>query len=245
MRKNFINNFTAVLASIMLLSLVMVSCKKQTAQSVTTDNSDELATAKGGSKPNTYPVVSLSMTVNDASGNKIISDNGTPYINGQQNVSVIFDQYGNFMFNTQASARQTMVRWLNYYLNDPTSTNYPVRNNDQGNSITTGATFTSPSFTPLQNLSQGTTQCIGLSGGLFTVSGGVVNFHRNTSTEDTPTTPTSYVYVTRVDATHWTVTPAPPLSGGCSTISSVGALRINGALFGYYNLPFSFTLTAQ
>jgi hypothetical protein len=78
--------------------------------------------------------------------------------------------------------------------------------------------------------------------GLFTLAEGFVIFHRQ-PTEDNSTTPTAYVYVTRNSETQWTMTPVPPLSGGCSTISNVASLRTNTGLVGYYNMPFSLTLT--
>lgn len=242
MKRNPFYKSSTLLVSALFLTFAFTSCKKQTTE--ITQSPEEIATAKAGSKPGTYPAVALRMTVDDAPGNRITSDVSSDYVNGLQNMKVEFDMYGNFMFNSKASNKPNvpMIRWLNYSLNDPTSTSYPVRSNDKGSSITTGATFTSPAFTPLQNLDIGITQCIGLSAGLFTLSGGVVNFHRNTSTEDTPTTPTAYVYVTRISETQWTVTPVPPLSG-CSSISNVAALRVNGALDGYYNMPFSLTLT--
>jgi hypothetical protein len=99
----------------------------------------------------------------------------------------------------------------------------------------------------IQDLAVGQTKYIGFSAGISIIESGVLNFHRN-STEDTPTTPTSYVYVTRISASpagpgQWLMTPAPPASGSCSSISNVGALRINTVLYGYYNMPFSFTPT--
>jgi len=53
-------------------------------------------TAKG--KPGTTSEVFLKLTVNDASGNKLTSDGGGDYVNGQQGVGAKFDQYGNFIF---------------------------------------------------------------------------------------------------------------------------------------------------
>jgi hypothetical protein len=78
--------------------------------------------------------------------------------------------------------------------------------------------------------------------GLYTIANGVVNFHRGTN-EDYLNAPTAYVYVTRESENQWTVSPTPPASGGCSTVSNVAALRINTELAGYYYMPFSFTLT--
>ena len=183
------------------------------------------------------------MTVNDAAGNRIASDGGGSYIDGQQNSSIYFSTSGNLQFTTSASnnPKTPTTRWLNVDLSDPIA-GYPVRGTEKSNFISTITTVTSPNPILLQNLAVGQTKCIGFSAGIMTIADGVLNFHRN-GTEDTPTSPTAYVYVTRTSSIEWLMTPVPPLSGGCSTISNVGALRINTALYGYYSMPFSFTLT--
>lgn len=231
---------SGLVINIFLIVFAFAGCKKQTIELPATTG--EIITAKAGSKPGTYPVVSLRLTVDDA-GTNITSDGEGDYINGVDNVKVVFDQYGNFMFSGASNNPNTpMPRYLNYNFGNPLFS-YSIGGIERGNFISTGKTETSPTFTPLQNLAEGATQCIGFSAGLMNIVGGVVNFHRNAGTEDTPTTPTAYVYVKKVSSTQWIMTPVPPLSGGCSTISNVAALRINGALYGYYNMPFSFTLT--
>jgi len=165
------------------------------------------------------------------------------FVNGTGNVKVVFDQSGNFMFGQASSNPRVppMTRYLNLNFNSPLLS-YPDGGFQQSKFISTVTTITSPSPTALQNLAVGQTKCIGFSAGISTIENGVLNFHRN-STEDTPTSPTAYIYVTRISSTQWVMKPVPPLSGGCSAVSNVGALRINTNLFGYYNMPFSFTLT--
>lgn len=244
MKKILFNHASGLLMSSLLMTFVITSCTKKTTEAVPTANAEEMAAATSGSKPGNLPVVSLRMTVSDAGGNKITSDGGADYVNGTQNVKVVFDQNGNFMFNSKASNNPNvpMVRWLNYNFNDPISPDPILTGMEKGSFISTGKTITSPAFTPLQNLAIGATQCIGLSGGLINYDLNSVNFHRNLA--DVPNTPTAYVYVTRISQTQWTVKPVPPLSGGCSAISNVGAFIANGGQYVfYYNLPFSFTLT--
>lgn len=67
------------------------------------------------------------------------------------------------------------------------------------------------------------------------------SFHKGL--EDTQTSATVFAVVTRVSSKVWTITPM----GTCSPNSNVASLRDNAdnTLYGYYNLPFSFTLTAQ
>ena len=236
---------TRLLPVMSILLLVFISCKKETTNPVPTN--EEIATASSEKKTNTSTEVRLKLTVNDAAGNNITSDGGD-YIDGQQNSSIYFSTSGNLQFTTAASNNPNtpITRWLNINFSNPLS-GYPSGGIEKSSFISTVTTVTSPNPTLIQNLAVGQTKCIGFSAGISTIANGVLNFHRN-STEDTPTSPTSYVYVTRISASpagpdQWLMTPAPPLSGGCSAISNVGALRINTALYGYYNMPFSFTLT--
>jgi hypothetical protein len=236
---------TSRLCIYLLVSILsFASCKKRVVEETTINNSNEATIAKA-SKPGTYPSLSLRMTVNDGLGNKITSDGQGDYINGFQNMKVEFDIYGNFMFSGASSNPKTSPqRYLNYNFSDPSSLtpNPSVTGTYIGSFISTGQTLTSPDNTPLQNLAINATKCIGFSAGI-NIDGGVVNFHRNF--EDDATSPTAYVYVTRVSSTQWIVTPMPPGAGGCSNISNVAALRVSTVLYGYYNIPFSFTLVAQ
>jgi hypothetical protein len=225
--------------SILLLFVTFSACKKQNTSISFSGETDGIAT----SKPNTYPQVNLSVTVNDANGNKVISDGSGAYINGSAKVSAVIDQYGNFIFSCGSSGHgpnATPDRWLNYDFSDPLP-GYSTGNSERGAYIATIKSLVVPNFTPLQNLAIGNTQCVAMAMGLYTLANGVVNFHRNI--EDTNTTPTAFVYVTKTDAVHWTLAPVPPSSGGCSSISNIAALRINTELYGYYNMPFSLTLT--
>lgn len=234
---------SGLVMNVLLLTFMITSCVKKTSDLKEASLPEEFASATAKGKPGTTAEVSLSMTVNDALENKITSDGGGAYVNGTGNVKVVFDQYGNFMFGAASSNPRVppMTRYLNINFDSPLP-GYQAKSGDQSRFISTITTVTSPNSTHLQDLIVGQTKCIGFSAGISTIESGVLNFHRS-STEDTPTSPTSYVYVTRISSTEWLMTPVPPLSGGCSAISSVGALRINTVLFGYYNMPFSFTLT--
>ena len=221
-----------------------MACQKQTSDPGASVLAEEIATAKAGSKPGTFPEVLVKVTVNDA-GNNVTSDGGGDYENGLEAVSAKIDQYGNFIFSCGKTGRgpgAIQVRWLNYDFSSPMP-GYSARPSERGAYIATiKSSVASSTFIPLQNLEVGSTECITMAMGLYTLADGVVNFHRQ-PTEDNTTTPTAYVYVTRDSETQWTITPVPPLSGGCSTISNVAALRINTVLAGYYNMPFSITLT--
>jgi hypothetical protein len=240
-KKNPFINASRIIMNALFLILVIISCTKKTNEIPTTANSEEVAVAKA-SKPNTLPGVSLNVTVREVVGDKITSDGGGSYVSGSQSVSAIFDQYGNFIFSCGTSGHgpsATLVRWLNINFDSPIQIfiNPPITGNDKVTAITTivVAAFT---FIPLQNLVVGQSECVGLTGG----SGAewVMNFHRNA--EDVSSSPSSYAVFTRINSTQWTVTPV----GSCSPNSNVCALRNGpGTLYGYYNMPFAFTLTAQ
>lgn len=235
---------STLVMNVLLLTFMIISCTKKTTELSQTAGSEEFATAKAGSKPGTFPEVLVKVTVSDA-GNKVTGDGGGDYTNGLQAVSAKIDQYGNFIFSCGTSGRgpnATQVRWLNYDFSDPLAGSSP-RTNERGAYIATlKSSIVSSPFIPLQNLEVGSTECITMAMGLYTLVNGVVNFHRQ-PTEDNSTTPTAFVYVTRNSETQWTMTPVPPLSGGCSAISNVAALRVNTEWVGNYNMPFSFTLT--
>jgi hypothetical protein len=234
---------SGLVMNVLLLAFVITSCTRKTTEVGQNASSEEFATAKAGSKPSTYPEVPLIMTVVDA-GNKITSDNGNPYINDVDNVRVVFDQYGNFMLAGASNNPHVLQpRFLKYDFSDPVA-GYAARPNiEQGKFISSGETTTSTNSTPPQNLAFGATRCIGMTAGIITIANGVLNFHRLPYDDtDEGANPTAYVYVTRIDNDHWVITPVPPTSAGCSSVSNVGSLRINGVLTGKYNMPFKFLL---
>jgi hypothetical protein len=230
-----------VIINAFLLVLTFTSCKKQTTDIAASDASEEIvtATAKGG-KPSGPAEVFLKVTVDNTAGYKITNDGGGDYTNGLQSVGAKFDGSGNFIFACGTSGHgpnATLVRWMNINFDSPINVLIPppITGNDKVTAITTGfvAAFT---FIPLQNLSIGQSECVGLTGG--SNAGWVMNFHR--TAEDVTGSPSSYAVFTRINSTQWTVTPA----GSCSPNSNVCALRNGpGVLYGYYNMPFSFTLT--
>ncbi|HEY5967831.1 MAG TPA: hypothetical protein VIU35_07615 [Chitinophagaceae bacterium] len=240
---------SALIINVCMFIFVFTSCKKQTTEIPTTG--EEIATAKSGRNPNTLQVVSLRVTINDAEGYNITSDGKGDYINGTDYVQAILDQSGTFAFNTfsppQKIKNASVNRWVVYNFNnpvDPGNTYQPSPDNSHNYHFSTGGTFygTNP-FIPLQNLGvdgNPATECIYMGNGISNnTTTWRVSFHKGL--ENTETSPTAFAVVTRVSPTQWTITPM----GGCSPNSNVGSLRNNAddTLYGYYYLPFSFTLT--
>jgi len=197
------------------------------------------------------PVVSLVVAIADADGSgnsyHIRSDGQGTYTDGTQGVQAILDQYGTFAFNT-VTAREVAVRWVVYDFSspvDPTNTYRATPSNSLNYHFSTGPASNVP-FLPIQNLGVNgnpATECIYMGNGLSNSSTTWgVSFHKGL--EDVPTSPTAYAVVTRTSTAPatWTITPA----GSCSPNSNVASLRSStGVLYGYYNLPFVFTLTAR
>jgi len=200
----------------------------------------------------TPSVVSLVVTVANADsvGNAygIQNDGMGSYTDGSQNVQAILDQYGTFAFNTLAKGR-TATRWVSYNFNnpvDPSNSYRPDPSNLQNYHFSTGASDFQP-FIPIQNLGVNgnpVSECIYMGNSVAnSTSQWRVSFHKGL--EDVATSPTAYAVVTRqsVNPQIWTITPA----GSCSAVSNVASLRSadSSILYGYYNLPFHFTLRAK
>lgn len=222
----------------------------------TSPSLDGVAAAHGGpldGKGSLTPV-SLSVTVSnfDSLGNPlgITNDGQGAYVDGSQNVGAAIDQYGSFAFNTLATKRGPATRWLNYDFThpvDPSNTFRPAQDHTQDYHFSNGSTQFSP-WVPLQNLGVNgnpSTEC-GYLGNSFSANSNTayrVSYHKGE--EDTQTSPTAFGVFTRVSVSPavWTVQAV----GSCSPNSNVASLRSDDGtvLYGYYNIPFFFTLTAR
>jgi hypothetical protein len=198
-------------------------------------------------KTPTYTPVSLRVTMAATQSDgvtpyRIRGDGAGDYVDGAQNVSATIDQYGNFIFDNRAVIGRGVQRRLTFDLSDPVQVAGPPITPDPASPVHL-ATFPVQG-SPLQNLATDASVCVKLGGG-FTATDGTswhVSFRRGQ--EDTPTSPTAFVVVTRVNATTWTMKP----SQSCDALSAdVGAVRDASslALQGHYHLPFAFTLSKK
>ena len=236
--------------SIAVVLLLMGACGEQ--QQVTAPVRGSIFSAQTG-KPISLPTVSLIVTVSDADGTgaayNIQSDGQGVYTNGTQNVQAILDQSGTFAFNTNTFTNRAAIRWVKYTFNnpvDPSNSYRPSPSNSKNYHFSTGPSAFS-TFTPLQNLGingNPTTEWIYMGNGLSSSTADWrVSFHKGQ--EDTGDSQTAYAFVTRtsVSPAGWTITPV----GSCSPNSIVASLRSGDGtvLYGYYNIPFFFTLRAK
>ena len=198
--------------------------------------------------------VSLRVTVSntDAFGSPagITNDGLGDYVDGSQNVQAQLDSSGTLAFNTFNSTHGNATRWVNYDLShptDPSNTFEPPQDHTTNYHFSTGGSAFSP-WVPLQYLGTSgypATECGYMGNGFSTNSstGYRVSYHKGY--EDTQGSPTAFAVFTRtsVSPSVWTVQPA----GSCSPTSNVAALRSGDGtvLYGYYTIPFLFTLTAR
>lgn len=234
------------------LLLTFTSCKKNPAVVVLSVNASEVTSAN--LRANSLPTISLRVTVSnfDPNGNayNIQNDGKGDYVNGVDYVQAILDQFGTFAFNTLSTSKPNIAaaRWVVYNFNNPVdaSNNYrPSPSSSQNYHFSTGSTtFGTQPYIPLQNLGVNgnpTTECIYMGNGIYnSTTGWRVSFHKGY--EDVANSATSFAVVTRTSIIPavWTITPV----GICSPNSNVAALRSQDGtvLFGYYYIPFFFTL---
>jgi len=199
------------------------------------------------------PTVSLTVTVSNVDGlgtSYGIQDDGKgAYVDGSQDVQAVLDNSGTFAFNTETGMHRNAIRYVSYDFNhpvDPANTYRPTPSNLRNYHFSTGASQYSP-MVPIQNLGVNgnpSSECIYMGNSFANATASWrVSFHKGL--EDVSNGPTAFAVVTRtsVSPAVWTIAP----SGPCSPVSNVAALRSGdgSVLFGYYNLPFYFTLKAK
>jgi len=186
----------------------------------------------------------------DGAGNpyRIQGDGKGVYTDGIQDVQAELDVYGTFAFNTETRNRNA-VRWVSYDFSDPvdpSNTYRPTPSNLKNYHFSTGASQFSPMI-PIQNLGVNgnpVSECIYMGNSVANATTQWrVSFHKGL--EDVANSSSAFAVVTRtsVSPAVWTITP----SGACSPVSNVASLRSEDSsiLYGYYRLPFLFTLRAK
>ena len=210
--------------------------------------------APQGAKSGSLTPVSLVVTVSNADslGNAlgITNDGQGGYVDGSRNVQAVIDQYGTFAFNTFTANHGSATRWLNYDFThpvDPSNTFNPPQDHTQNYHFSTGGTVFSPTV-PLQDLGVNgnpSSQCMYMGNSFASNSSTTYRVSYHKGNENTQTSPTAFAVFTRVSVSPavWTVQPV----GSCSPNSNVASLRSGDGtiLYGYYTIPFFFTLTAK
>jgi hypothetical protein len=235
---------------VLLISASVAGCDKSLPSTGSLSGPSPMAQ---DAKPSSPPVISLSVTLSnsDALGNPAGIDNDGlgPYVDGSQDVQAQLDGAGTFAFNTFTARRGSATRWVNYDFSrplNPANMFVPAQDHRQNYHFSSGGTQYSP-WVPVQYLGTPgypSIEC-GYMGNGFVANSTTyrVSFHKGY--EDTPGSSTAFAVFTRVSVSPavWTVQPA----GSCSPTSNVAALRSDdgSVLYGYYSIPFLFTLTAK
>lgn len=224
----------------LILLLIISGCQKDIRQTVEQSDS-EIAGAAAKNGPPTNGTVYLIVTVDDATGNKILSDNETDYIHGINRVEAqLLSSDGNFYMNTNNNTVKQPIRTMQFLpgtagIDLSGNRNYSLRTSaplDQ--SINGGNTVW------IQNLSIDDSQimCMRAWG---VDQQGVVDWKllfRN-GPENNSASSTDYVLVTRTAPDTWTIEPA-----GFPSVTPANARLLDGndAPLGYHVAPFKLTL---
>jgi len=191
-------------------------------------------------KPVTYPSIPLSVTIEDSF--KITGD-GSPYVNGEQGTTANFDKYGNLIVS--------FGRAVYFDYSQPIDGVDAVSGSYNGAYISTVAK--QPGDGALQNLTEGSSQCVQLNW-QFRDASNVLwrnGFHRD---RDLPAQDgTSYAVVTRAGFDTWEVEPKAFFCDLYDNPNGVARVFTQESVRGKwvytdhltYSLSFRLTLTRQ
>lgn len=231
--------------SVLLVLLILGACQKDIQQPADQKDS-EIAGAAVKKGPPANSSVELIVTIDDASGNMILSDNGTAYTHGLSRVEAqILSSDGNFYMNTNNNTVKVPLRTMQFLPGSDVdlsgNRNYSLRtsapldpNINGGNTVW------------IQNLGVGQSQLMSMrSWGVE--QQGVVEWKllfRN-GPENNSSSSTDYVRVTRTNSNPdtWTIEPA----GISSPANNARLVTGNDVASGseYYVTPFKLTLVRK
>lgn len=224
-----------------------------------------------GQKPGTPVVTPLKVTIQnfDSTGTfpRIRSDcwnaavPNCPYVDGLEGVSASFDKSGNLQVDCQSSKTQIRQVYFDYgnpntgdpsqvFMPPPPGSHVPPYPTGFQNMarVVTDPPVNAP-FTPLQNLSIGAVQCVGLAVTFqLNGTGWRSNFRKGNNFPNTPLA--SYGVVTRLDANTWEVEPrASSCNPGTATVGELNDIPLSGpgslTNNGMYYLPVKITLVRK
>lgn len=218
-----------------------------------------------GQKPGILTMVPLKVTIQnyDSIGtfSRIRSDcwntpnPNCPYIDGSDGVGAKFDTSGNLVIDFQNKKPKTRLVYFDYdapqmYASPPPGAHvppYPTGFQNMARVITNHQTV--PSFTPLQNLSVGAAQCVGLAF-TFQLNGKGWRNNFNYAQNFPNSSLTSYAVVTRIDANTWEIEPkVSTCNTGIATVAELNDIPLSGpgglTNNGMYYMPFKLTLVRK
>lgn len=240
MKKNF-----STLTLILLLAIA--GCQKDIKQA-TEQKDSEIAVvpprSESPSPSSPIPTVALKVTIDDAAGNMIRSDNGTAYTDGINRVEAqILSSDGNFYMNTNNNTTKLPIRTMQFLPGTDVDLsgnwNYSLRT-----SPPLDPTINNGNTVWIQNLATGQSQLMSFRAWGVDQHGEVdwKLIFRN-GPENNSSSLTDYVRVTRTGANTWTIEPA-----GISSPSAKARLLTgcdNPLASEFYRAPFKLTLNRK
>jgi len=217
----------------LVTALALAGCQKDIQQSKEQSTSLELrSSAKPSAQGNS--TVNLSVTVDDASVNNILSDGNGAYVHGTDRVDAqILSSDGNFYMNTNNNTVKAAIRTMQFL---PGNSGFDL-SGKRNYSLRTNASVW------LQNMAVNTSQNVGFRV-WGVLQGGIVDWRllfRN-GLEEIASSLTDYAKVTRLSNDVWTIEPA-----SYTGVTPANARLIDGNNnpigLGYYQTPFKLTLT--
>ena len=237
MKKNL--NITALL-SLLILGACQKDIRQQSEQNSTVERTSVVKAKEPGNG-----TIYLTVTVDGAAGNQILSDNGTAYIHGTDRVEAqILSSDGNFYMNTNSNTVKQPIRTMQFLPGSNVdlsgNRNYSLRT-----SVPQDQTINGGNTVWIQNLGVGQSQLMS-----FRAWGvdqqGVLDWKllfRN-GPENNSGSSTDYVLITRTENDTWTIEPA-----GFPSVTAANARLVNGSDIAlgseYYVAPFKLTLVRK
>jgi hypothetical protein len=229
--------------TLLLVSLILGACQKDVRQQ-SEQNLQVEPTSAAKAKPPVNATVSLNVTLDNAAGNKILSDNGTAYIDGTDRVEAqILSSDGNFYMNTNNNTVKQPIRTMQFLPGTPGinlsgKRNYSLRTSAPLDpNINNGTVW-------IQNLGVYQSQLMCMRAWGVEQQGAVdwkLLFRNGPENNNNPSSLSDYVLVTRTAVDEWTIEPAGISSPAANAKLVNGSDGPYGPL-DYYTTPFKLTL---
>lgn len=224
------------LMALSFLLIIFYSCQKEALK----DDLVISAAKGGGTGGGTVAPVYLRVSVIDDPAYKINSDGKEDYVHGKAKVAAMFDQNGNFIFDTYSGLTRKSPaladRGLKFIFDrpvDPVGAPDPVTEDRKDGNYR--MVTLSDGTTPLQNLTEGNSQPVSLGGGFTTTTtlSTLWNFSFKYNAEYSLSN-TDFANVKRINADVWEIT---------GKVADPRCARVVGTTRTYYYMPFKLLLT--
>lgn len=228
--------------TVLLVSLILGACQKDIRQQ-SEQNSPEESTSAAKAKPPANGTIYLTVTIDNSTG--IQSDNGKAYIHGTDRVEAqLMSSDGNFYMNTNNNTVKTPLRTMQFLPDADDVDLSGNRNYSLRTSAPLDPNINGGNTVWIQNLGvdQSQIMCMRAWGvGQQGVVDWKLLFRNGPENNNSPSSLSDYVLVTRTAVDEWTIVPA----GISSPAANAKLVNGNDGPYGpadYYVAPFKLTL---